>query len=242
VAGDFDGSTGFLSGPAPVTSAPMSIAAWVKLDDVTDECIISLANAGAGANINRIRILAGVVHARSQGAGGGGVSSTSAGTVSAGTWAHVGGVFASTSSRIAYLNGTGAAAETSTRTPSGIDTLSVGVNFLTAGHTEFSDGLIAEVGVWSAALDAAEMAALGKGVSPLLIRPASLAHYSPLVREFINYRGAALSKTGTVNVGDHCNVFMPSRQRFTTKAAAGGAAAVSRHRIIGGWGGRVIAA
>lgn len=43
------------------------------------------------------------------------------------------------------------------------------------------DGRIAEFAVWDVILTAAEMAALGAGISPLLIRPASLVSYVPLL-------------------------------------------------------------
>lgn len=41
-------------------------------------------------------------------------------------------------------------------------------------------GDMAEVGIWNAALNDAEVAALGAGVSPLMVRPASLSGYMPL--------------------------------------------------------------
>jgi hypothetical protein len=45
----------------------------------------------------------------------------------------------------------------------------------------FLNGQIAEAAVWNVALSAAEIASLSKGFSPLLIRPASLVAYWPLI-------------------------------------------------------------
>jgi len=46
------------------------------------------------------------------------------------------------------------------------------------------DGPLAEVGIWDVILTADEMAALGDGYSPLLVRPTSLVFCAPL---FGNY-------------------------------------------------------
>ena len=46
--------------------------------------------------------------------------------------------------------------------------------------TSWFDGDIAECAVWDVALSAADVASLGAGVSPLLVRPDSLIFYAPL--------------------------------------------------------------
>ena len=57
---------------------------------------------------------------------------------------------------------------------------------LYVGNSEASawrfDGIIAEVGIWNVAIDAAEAVSLSKYFAPPLIRPASLKFYAPLVR------------------------------------------------------------
>jgi Concanavalin A-like lectin/glucanases superfamily len=85
-----------------------------------------------------------------------------------------------------------------------------------AGATRQFDGSIAELGVWNAALTAAELAALGKGYSPRLIRPQSLKFYWPLIgraspeTELIN--GKVGTITGTIDAAPHARVFYPKRK------------------------------
>lgn len=64
------------------------------------------------------------------------------------------------------------------------------------------NGHLAEVGLWTRNLDAAEITALSKGYSPKLIAPASLNVYMPLVRDAHNKRDSTLTVTGTT-VSDH---------------------------------------
>jgi len=75
-------------------------------------------------------------------------------------------------------------------------------------------GSIAEVGVWDTDLTTAEMASLGKGFSPLLIRPSALIFYAPLIGkaspELDIVGGLAGTLTGT-STDSHPRVFMPRR-------------------------------
>lgn len=101
------------------------------------------------------------------------------------------------------------------------------VGGLTAS-TENWDGKIAEVALGDAALTAAEATALNAGYSPLLIRPASLKFYAPLVRHTNDIRtGLAGTASGTVAADVHPRIIMPSVQnfRYGTTAAGGGLAA-----------------
>ncbi len=82
----------------------------------------------------------------------------------------------------------------------------------TNGGTEgsFMDGMIAEVGIWNAALDTGELAALAKGYSPELIRPASLREYVSMVRDNVTLKGLAPTITGT-SVVPHPRIIKPKR-------------------------------
>jgi hypothetical protein len=160
-----------------VTSAPVTIAAWFKTDTVAiSQWIGGLSDT---ANNNDFMLI-GLVSANLTviaGDAGGNNSSTKSGAT-ANTWMHAAGVFASTTSRTAYLDGVAGTAETTLRTPASIDTFAIAAHKDNIPDTFFS-GLIAEVGVWNAALDAAEINALAKGFSPKLIRPSALVAYYP---------------------------------------------------------------
>lgn len=75
------------------------------------------------------------------------------------------------------------------------------------------------------ALNTSEIAALAKGLSPLLIRPTSLVFYLPLVRDADRdvVGGLALTAFNVPTVGDHTKIFNPAPRVFwNVPAAAGG--------------------
>lgn len=136
-------------------------------------------------------------------------------TLSADTWYCIGGRYNGTNIT-AWLNGT---QEASTAAAAA----SVGASpVIYAGNGVFpSNGVgfqYAEVCWWSVALSDGEMAALGRGVSPLLIRPESIIDGASLVRGLIGYKGTTWTDSGS-SVSDHPRVFMPAPQMIAPKAA-----------------------
>lgn len=67
-------------------------------------------------------------------------------------------------------------------------------------------GSIAEIAHWNVTLSADEIASLGKGYSPRLIRPASLVFYSPLVRDTTERKSGLTPSITGGSVADHCPV------------------------------------
>lgn len=178
--------TSFLRASAVVTAAPLTMAAWAKTSILaTAQNIIGLFKSTAATDLDQFIVRVGVgnnIIARTGDAASVN-SSTSSGTITANTWFHAGGVFASATSRIAYLNGVAATADTTSRTPSGIDRTSIGNQDNTAQGKAWGIagiGDIAEAAVWNVALTAGEMAALAAGTNPRQIRPANLVGYWPL--------------------------------------------------------------
>ena len=68
------------------------------------------------------------------------------------------------------------------------------------GTASFFNGQLSSFGAWSAQLNAAECASLGKFISPKKIRPQSLVMHAPLIREVIDAKGNALTAT-SLSVG-----------------------------------------
>jgi hypothetical protein len=100
------------------------------------------------------------------------------------TWHHACGVWLSGSAQKIWLNGGNQGTASGTKSPSGIDHVSMGgTTDLSPGN--YMDGLIAEAAIWDAELNAAEIAILAKGFSPLFVRPQSLVMYWPLVKESV---------------------------------------------------------
>lgn len=74
--------------------------------------------------------------------------------------------------------------------------------------SSYSSATLAEVGIWSTAITAAEIAALAKGVACDQVRPQSLVFYSPLVRNLADVaRGIALTNNNTATVAVHPRVY-----------------------------------
>jgi hypothetical protein len=69
-------------------------------------------------------------------------------------------------------------------------------------------GLIAEVGIWNAALTAAEVAALAKGMTCDKVRPQNLVFYAPLVRDLIDQKGGlAIANNNGATVANHPRIY-----------------------------------
>jgi len=141
--------------------------------------------------------------------------SNSGASISNQVWFHAAAVYASASSRYAYLNGVPGAEETTSITPVGMDITGIGV-VLRNTKMWYASGDIAEVAFWNVALTTPEIKSLSKGFSPLLIRPASLVAYWPLIREGASgvYRdivgGRVTTEAGGSATSPHPPVIYPS--------------------------------
>lgn len=196
------GIANYINFAAPVTAAPLTLACWAVHSAVASGVMMSLFDTGGtdyfqlGANSSG-NVLAGAFS-------GGSVANASSGaTYSADAWFHAAAVFASSTSRTAYIGGGNKGSNTTSKSPSSIDTLFVGIRNVSAAWP----GYLAECGVWSVALSDDEINALSHGYSPMLIRPASMLYYSPLVTSAmaaVNRKGAANTVTGTLTTQVHC--------------------------------------
>lgn len=164
-----------------VTSAPLTISAWIKTNVYRTCMIVELSD---GSNSNRHTL---VQEASSYLAYS---SSTSPGsadlgsiinTQPAGNWQHVCAVFASATSRTPYLNGVAGTTNTTPVTPVNINTIVIGSR--TDSAFTF-DGTIAEVAVYNKALSQAEINALYGGQAAYNVAHQNLKIYAPLIREF----------------------------------------------------------
>lgn len=170
---------------AVVSATPLTIAGWFWANDVTQNFeilgITDFASAATRYGIELRGAIAGdFIQATTYNGSSLGVATTSAGYI-ANAWQHVVAVFTSPTSRAIYLNGGNVGTDTTNVTdPPGLNVTTVGCWGLNSTYESFLDGKMAEVAVWSAALDAAEIAALAKGFSPFLIRPQPLVAYWPL--------------------------------------------------------------
>lgn len=176
------------AGSGPVTALPFTMAAWVyPVASVTNGQIQYFFTIGDAANDSaqlHIEGISGAWQAKAviyADATGPAKQAVTAVAATANAWNHYAGVFTATDRSI-YLNGANkvtnsGALSGGTWNDSGIIVVG-GANFDIAENP--FDGRIGEAGIWNVALDDDEVAALGKGFSPLLIRPGSLVAYWPL--------------------------------------------------------------
>ncbi len=136
------------------------------------------------------------------------VNSTSG--YSANIWSHACGVFESASSTSVYLNGANSATNTTALGGSltNINTGAVGMQWVSNSVASLASSLIAEVGIWNAALTAAEIASLAKGMTCDKVRPQSLVFYAPLVRDLIDAKGGlTITNNNGATVANHPRIY-----------------------------------
>lgn len=213
-ARSFNGSSDYLNIASSVVYSsatyPVTICGWVKPNSLTaDMTVAAVAKASGGASFFRIYVRSvGSVRAQANNdADNAAGSSTSAGSVSVGTWAHICGVFTANNSRIVYLNGTAATAATNNVVTAATGVTLIGVNQRNGVFEDYCDCQIAEVSFWTVALSQAEITALAKGYSASFVRnQTALADYIKVDGTSRSYRGTSWTINGT-SVSEHKPIF-----------------------------------
>lgn len=163
----------------PVTAAPLTLACWYNVDNVTTQhnLIGIYEPTGSTADLFCLTIEGtqanDPLHAYAAAAGT--YNSSSINNVTAGSWQHAAGVFASSTSRTVYKDGVAGTTNTTARTPNAasLDRILIG-RFQASSTIAYTDGLIAGAGIWNVALSADEIKLLANGYSPQNIRPQNL--------------------------------------------------------------------
>ena len=229
MARDFSGTGEYLSGsfvPGNISNYPFTMAVWVRLDSVGADAVIWELVDISGSNIKQrlyFRSSGADFWAQSRNPTSG--AAISGGTVTANTWHHACGVFTLSNSRACFQDGANKGTNSSNISfDSNIDSTVIG-GFGNSGvfSTNFN-GKLAEAGVWDVALDDFEVAALGKGYSPRLIRPGNLVGYWPIIGrtspEIDLAEGNDLTVTGTPDTYAHPRIIYPKRSITIPVAAA----------------------
>jgi hypothetical protein len=207
MAYDFNGTNQYLrTASCPVSAIPITIACNTRGN--ATGALYPYVVVSDGANLSRLNVAAaadgtfGNNHIDASGTVQGGTG----GTYSANTWIHLCGVFTSVSSRSLYVNGSFINTNTNTVGSSNSYTrITIGGNHI---QTFFTNGNIAEVGVWNVSLTAEEIASLSKGFACSSVRPQSLVFYAPLVRDLIDAKGGlTITNNNTATVANHPRVY-----------------------------------
>lgn len=181
MARSFNGSTQYLEHASLANpTLPITIAAWFYANSTSGfQRVVAWQNAGGTHTAATILLnypSAGYVSNQVYTDPAPNSLPYSSGTFSASTWNHACVVSGATSA-LAYLNGVAGSATTYSA-PTFTSTTYFEIGRLIG--TQYFSGRVAEVGVWSTDLTAAEIGALSDGYTPLQIRPASLVAYWPL--------------------------------------------------------------
>jgi hypothetical protein len=216
MAYNFNGTNQYLStASAPVTSWPLTMACWFNVTNATTQYV--LMAIGKQGNNERF-ILQAAGHLSGDPVATNYLDSTSTNYradstsgFSANTWTHACGVHTSALSRTAYVNGGSGGSNTSTATlsNSGLNLIHIGAQ-LTSVDTalNYTSGLIAEVGIWNAALTADEIASLADGFTCDKVRPTALVFYAPLIRNLQDVKGGlTITNNNTATVANHPRVY-----------------------------------
>jgi hypothetical protein len=203
MAYEFNGNNQSLSSIDPIDAVPLTIACWFKSDVLANKNLTFLSDPnftsnGWGMYLSAAGLLRGAVVAGSTSDFG----TTSSYSIN--TWHHACLSCPSNSQRTVYLNAGAQTTNTVTRNVS-----AAGITTLRIGWTNNAiDGLMAEIGVWSAALTQPEIASLAKGMTCDKVRPQNLVFYAPLVRDLIDQKGGrVITNNNGATVANHPRVY-----------------------------------
>ena len=180
---------------------PVTISAWCRATSAADRTIWHQRIGDSSMNSSiRLMLYGGKVRADHTSGGTNSAAYSTGSFPTDGTWFHCCGYLPATTSRIAYLNGVAGTTNTATRS-----------SFTPDRHRLFSlaplsaSGMldqVAEIGVWTAALTAAEILALSRGFPPTKIRPQSLRNYVRGLRTLRTLVGEPGTISGTSSPED----------------------------------------
>lgn len=169
------------NGTAPVTALPITLAIWARLSGTGSQNLMYVnGDAGANHGVSVGYVTAGRVAANSYADPTDATAETTTG-ITTNTWHHCCGVFASITSRIAYIDGGSSGSNSTSKTVTNFANIAIG-SYRTSTGVQWGPaaGQLAEAAIWNVALTASEVAALARGIPPYKIRPDALRGYWPL--------------------------------------------------------------
>lgn len=208
---------------SPVGGLSYTIAAWFKAATVHGGALVSLAG-GVANNRHLLYVKGDGKVAAFSGAGATAYETATTGSYSAGVWTHAVGAYTA-SGRSAFVNGVGAYVGNAAN-PGTMDRIHVGAYYTSGALTPgfYFNGEIADVAIWNAVIDVADIEALAAGASPLLIQPGNLAAYYPLLArgsvEEAWVGNVALTNNGTTLGASRPRILWPGWERSVVASGA----------------------
>lgn len=180
---------------APVTTVPFTVSCWFNATALSGN-FLTICNSTGNEAFRFVLLTGGNIRANSVAATIGS-SSDSTNTCTTGTWNHACGVYASNTSRTAYLNGTAGPTNTTSSIPASISRINIGSRRANSVNDLFINARLADIGIWDIALTATEIISLSEGISCQLVRPQNLVFYAPFIRDLNDISKTKLSLTDT---------------------------------------------
>jgi hypothetical protein len=199
-----------------LSATPMTIACWVyPTATENDRAAIGVGDGSVHRNTIQHNLVGSpnVPQMAALAAGANGFATTGSafsygGETPVDQWSHVAGVFTSTTNRTIYVGGISRATNAgNTGAQNNFTEIIIGARRSTTIALYYT-GRLADVGIYSAALTADEIASLAKGMTCDKVRPQSLVFYAPLVRDLIDAKGGlTITNNNTATVANHPRVY-----------------------------------
>jgi hypothetical protein len=200
----------FTTGTSPVTVEPFTLSCWFnrKTSGVGQRLLSIDRRVASGTGFHSLNLGATLLTLVANSSDGSAVFAQTSATYSLNTWNHACGTYSANNSRTVYLNGGNAVTNTSLKVVTGLANVTIGGGFQNGLFVNPSNALIAEVGIWNAALTAAEIASLAKGMTCDKVRPQSLVFYAPLVRDLNDQKGGlTITNNNGTTIATHPRVY-----------------------------------
>lgn len=193
---------------AILTAPPISFAGWFYVTALANyPALFGISNSGGAEAFSVYMDPANNLNAETSVAGGANRAVTSGGLATSNTWHHCTAVFASSTLRSIYLDGTTKVTNTASRVPSSLAVTALG------GIDTVEDfvGNLAFLGVWNDILTDADAVSLYTGFSPKKVRPDALISYPFLngVSPGGDYCRAPWTLTGSLPVALNPRIYSP---------------------------------
>ena len=171
-------------------SKPITISCWAKLaSNSGNPTLVSIQ--GANAYTDSIILFIRIDLTLALACAGGSIYQARQSVVApTGVWFHAAGVASSLSSRTVYYNYSNSGTNTTSISTPSLSRVFIGADFGGGALEGYTNGSIAEVGIWNTTLTNPEILSLSKGISCRNIRPQNLSFYSPLIRNLSDIRQA----------------------------------------------------
>jgi len=205
-------------GSTPITAPPFTVSCWVYALDTSSGTVFALTDTGSDTKYFLCYSAVGAemrFYARHDA-----VSKYAARAYSKLTWVHAAFVSSASNHRVVYVNGSAGTAETTDVVPAGIDSMSLGVKLVNSGPALPFNGYVADLAVYSEALDQAAITLLANGLEPVGVRRCALGAAWPLNEAdgnaLDNLNTYDLTESGTVPRQTH-----PTIERIRSRVALG---------------------